>query len=63
MLKQYASDSMPNFSSGCSSSPSSDSRDNVHGRPSSAHSIETTSRRTAETGTRRELPSQRGCFL
>jgi hypothetical protein len=53
-----------NESTSASSSSSRDSRDDVHGRLSSAHSVTATSRRTAERGCRRGWPSRRGqCFL
>lgn len=58
-LSGDASESTP-----ASSSSSRDSRDDVHGRISSASSNTITSRRTAERGSRRGFPSRRGqCLL
>jgi hypothetical protein len=61
-LSGDASESIP-ASSSASSSLSRDSWDGVHGRLLSAPSIVATPRRTAERGSRRGLPSRRGCLL
>ena len=58
-LSGDANESMPNSSSASSSS----SRDDDHGRLSTARSIAAAPRRTIERGSRRGLPSRRGCLL
>ena len=61
-LSGDANESIPNSSS-ASSSSSRDSRDDGHGRLSTARSIAAAPRRTVERGSRSGLPSRRGCLL